>query len=126
MTHGPEFKVKTKINKALAALPECYRFCPVQNGMGAPGLDYFCCIAGRFVAIEAKVPGKHMTPRQEVTAAVIRAAGGLVFEIHDDADIAAMLANLWLMIEFDREHSFVAETPSVSRAAPAGRRDDVP
>lgn len=97
----PEGRVKAKVNKALATLPETYRFCPVQNGMGAPALDYFCCIAGRFVAIETKVPGKHMTPRQEVTAAVIRAAGGLVFEIHDDADIATMLARLLLMIEFD-------------------------
>lgn len=87
----PEGRVKTKVKRALG---EHYRFMPVQNGMGAPGLDFFCCIEGLFVAIETKVPGKPLTPRQYETAKAIARSGGLVFVIRDDADIYAMFAKL--------------------------------
>lgn len=122
----PEGRVKVKVNKALSSLPQAYRFMPVQNGMGAPGLDYYCCIAGRFVAIETKVEGKPLTPRQEITKANIEAAGGTVFVIRTDDDIALMMARLYIMIEFDREHCFVAEAPSLHRPADPGRRGHVP
>lgn len=88
----PEGRVKAKVDRALAKLSRTYKFKPVQNGMGAPGLDYYCCINGLFVAIETKVPGKHPTPRQEETIKSIRAAGGLVFVIHDQDEINAMVA----------------------------------
>lgn len=83
----PEGRIKAKVDKALASLPNCYRFKPVQNGMGAPGLDYYCCVHGKFVAIETKRPGKNPTSRQEQTIAKIRAAGGFVFVVHDDDDL---------------------------------------
>lgn len=98
----PEGKVKAKVNRALAKLPHTYKFCPVQNGMGAPGLDYYCCIGGLFVAIETKVPGKDMTDRQKITRDQIEAAGGLVFCIHDQAEIDTMLAQIALHQEFAR------------------------
>jgi hypothetical protein len=87
----PEGKVKAKVKRALEKLRRKYHFMPVQNGMGAPALDIFCCIEGFFVAIETKVPGKHMTERQMVTASQIADAGGLVFVIHDDDEIEAMM-----------------------------------
>lgn len=80
-----------------------YRFMPVQNGMGIPGLDFFTCIAGRFVAIETKAPGKKMTERQENTAAQIIAAGGMVFVIDSDESVTLMMARIHLMIEFGAE-----------------------
>jgi hypothetical protein len=58
-----------------------YRFMPVQNGMGAPGLDFYLCAGGWFIAIETKAPGKYLTPRQETTKAEIEAADGLVFVV---------------------------------------------
>lgn len=122
----PEGRVKEKVKKALAVLPQCYRFMPVQNGMGTPGLDFYTCIAGRFVAIETKTPGNHLTERQSLTAEQITQSGGIVFEVHDDADIAAMMANLWLMIEFDRECNRVAEASGRRRPSGGWCRDDVP
>lgn len=84
----PEGRVKAVVNRRMeAAFPDAYRFMPVQNGMGAPGLDEFWCIEGLFVAIETKVPGKHMTPRQQVTRDKIIRAGGIVFCVHDGDEI---------------------------------------
>jgi len=90
----PEGKVKAAVKKALASLTRRYHFMPVQNGMGAPGLDFYCCIGGFFVAIETKAPGKHLTERQIETASQIAIAGGVVFVIRDQADIDYMMATL--------------------------------
>ncbi len=87
----PEGRVKARVNRALSSLRKCYKFMPVQNGMGAPGLDYYCCIGGKFVAIETKAPGKHLTPRQMDTVDNIENAGGVVFVIRDQEDIDNML-----------------------------------
>lgn len=122
----PEGRIKEKVKKALATLPQMYRFMPVQQGMGIPGLDFFTCIAGRFVAIETKAPGKKMTERQENTAAQIVAAGGLVFVIDSDESITLMMARIHLMIEFDNEPDRLAEAPSSRRPTPARGGDDVP
>lgn len=98
----PEGKVKAKVNRRMRDHfgTRLYRFMPVQNGMGAPSLDYLCCVSGLFVAIETKVPGKHMTPRQIITRDEIEMAGGLVFEIHDDAEIDTMIAQIELHLHF--------------------------
>jgi hypothetical protein len=99
----PEGKVKTQINKALKALhgskgPDCcyyvYRFMPVQNGMGIPGLDYFLCINGHFVAIEAKAKGKKPTPRQLQTMEEIRAAEGITFVVDDKASLDEAISRI--------------------------------
>lgn len=58
-----------------------YWHMPVQNGMGAPSLDFICCLNGLYFAIETKAEGKMMTPRQDKTAEEIRAAGGKVFVV---------------------------------------------
>jgi hypothetical protein len=83
----PEGRVKALVNRRDEGShfdTRMYKFMPVQNGMGAPALDYYCCVDGLFVAVETKVPGKHMTPRQDTTAGEIKSAGGMVFEIHDE------------------------------------------
>ena len=90
----PEGKVKAKVKRALDKLLYQYRFMAVQNGMGAPALDFFCCISGKFVAIETKVPGKGLTPRQEATKRDIEAACGLVCVIWDDASLAEEMARI--------------------------------
>ena len=76
------------MKRALDKLPRQYRFMPVQNGMGAPGLDFYCCINGRFVAIETKAPGGKLTARQEQTKAAIEAAGGVVFVVDGEWALA--------------------------------------
>ena len=87
----PEGRVKAKVTKALKGRPHTWRFMPVQNGMGAPALDYIICIEGYLVAIETKVPGKQLTPRQKLTAREITAARGTVYVVRDDADLALAL-----------------------------------
>jgi len=68
---------------------------PVQNGMGAPSLDFIGSYKGYFFAVETKAPGKKPTPRQEVTIETIRAAGGAVFVI--DGDTSHLVAWLELL-----------------------------
>jgi len=79
----PEGKVKAAVKEVLKA-HGAYWHCPVQNGMGAPSLDFICCFKGRYFGIETKAPGKKPTPRQELTIKAIRDAGGKVFVIDGD------------------------------------------
>jgi hypothetical protein len=83
-----ESKVKHKLKAYLQAC-KSYWFMPVQTGYGATSLDFLCCVNGRFFAYETKRPGKHLTPRQWLVAAQIRAAGGKVFMVtlDDDGDL---------------------------------------
>lgn len=90
----PEGKVKAMVKRNLKTLAKVYSFMPVQNGMGAPGLDLFNCINGYFVAIETKAKGKTLTPRQEQTKADIEAAGGLVLVVDDFASMALAMATI--------------------------------
>ena len=79
----PEGKTKVAV-KAVLRAHGAYWHCPVQNGMGAPSLDFICCFKGRYFAVETKAPGKKPTPRQEITISEIRDAGGKVFVIDGD------------------------------------------
>lgn len=86
----PEGKIKNRFNKRLKQLyaDKVYRFMPVQTGYGAPGLDYYMCAGGYFVAVETKADkNKSLTPRQQATKAAIEAAGGLVLVVFDDDSI---------------------------------------
>lgn len=71
----PEGRVKDHVKRYLKA-KGAYWFMPVQNGMGAPSLDFLVCYKGRWLAIETKTGTKDMTPRQRVTARLMEAAGG--------------------------------------------------
>lgn len=90
----PEGRIKSKVTAALKQLG-VYRFMPVQNGMGAPALDYYCCVYGHFVAVETKAPGKTLTPRQCITKAAIEESGGQVFVVDGETSLHAMVA--WIM-----------------------------
>lgn len=92
----PEGRVKARVKRVLDE-HHAYWFCPVQNGMGAPGLDFMHIqIKGVPVfAVETKAPGKKPTVRQERTIDSIRKAGGVVFVI--DGDTEEM--ELWIAAE---------------------------
>jgi len=83
--------IKKRVKDVLALGGRIYTFMPVQRGFGPAGLDYFCCFKGRFLAVETKVPGKKLTPRQIVTATTIAKAGGMVCVIRDDDDMRMMM-----------------------------------
>jgi hypothetical protein len=78
----PEAKVKIRV-KVLLALHNVYWHMPVQNGMGAPSLDFVCCHKGRYFAIETKAGDKKATPRQQITINAIHRAGGPAFVVNE-------------------------------------------
>ncbi len=93
----PESKVKKKVNKALKPFIDsgrAWKFMAVQTGYGMPGLDYFLCAGGTFIAVETKVKGKEMTERQKTTARAICGAGGRVFMVDDEVSLAAVVDEL--------------------------------
>lgn len=95
----PEGKVKAQVNKALAELPKTWKFMPVQTGYGMPGLDYFLCINGHFVAIETKDAGKYLTPRQEKTTAAIQIAGGKVYVVDGAASLKYVMKQIKKLLD---------------------------
>lgn len=78
----PEGKVKTLVKKLLAE-HGAYWHCPVQNGFGAPSLDFIGCHRGKYYGIETKAGKARPTPRQETTMGLIRQAGGLAFLVNE-------------------------------------------
>ena len=91
----PEGRVKAAIDKVLKAAPYCYYHKPVQNGMGAPTLDYVGCSRGRYFTIEAKAPGKEPTARQKATLEQVQYAGGTTFVIDGPGEAMDFLTE-WL------------------------------
>lgn len=78
----PEGKVKERVKRVLKHHGS-YWHMPVQNGMGAPTLDFIGCHQGRFFGIETKPGNKQPTPRQKLTMEAMEAAGGKTFLIND-------------------------------------------
>lgn len=74
----PEGKLKLEVKAYLKSIGAYWRM-HVPSGYGKQGLDFECCIKGRYVAIETKAPGKLPTPRQDATMREINAAGGIAF-----------------------------------------------
>lgn len=89
----PEGKVKNKVKEVLKRY-NVYWHCPVQNGMGAPSLDFICCIRGKYFGIETKAANKKPTPRQETTIHSIQSAGGVAFVVNEVEGMD--LLELWL------------------------------
>lgn len=81
----PEGKVKDRVKKRLKRAG-AYQHWPVQTGYGAACLDCHGCYFGIYFAIETKAPGKHPTPRQELTMEAVREAGGFVLVIGESFD----------------------------------------
>ncbi len=90
----PEGRVKALIDRVLKEQHDTYYHKPVQNGMGAPTLDYVGCSAGRYFVVEAKAPGKLPTARQNDTMAKVVAAGGVAFVVDGEESLYEL--RLWL------------------------------
>jgi hypothetical protein len=75
----PEAIVKDAIKKVLKEYNVWY-FMPSANGFGKVGVpDFICCWKGRFLAIEAKAPGKinNTTANQKMRIQEINDAMGI-------------------------------------------------
>lgn len=100
----PEKLVKDRVKKLLKEY-RCYVFMPVQSGYGSATLDFLGTHRGRFFAVETKAPGRKLSPRQELIADMIRAAGGAVFIIGEEYyeelnTFSGMeLLEAWLLLE---------------------------
>ena len=91
----PEGKVKDMVRRKMErAFPKCYRFMPVQSGMGATTLDFLYCVEGLFISIETKAGTKKPTPRQDYVAQQITAAGGLTFVVRDEESMEAAIREI--------------------------------
>lgn len=95
----PEGKVKDRVKKVLRDYG-VYWHCPVQNGMGAPSLDFVCCFHGFFFSIETKAGNKQPTPRQEITIAEMRKAGAKVFVVNEETGTDELVS--WLEVTNER------------------------
>ena len=92
----PEGKVKERVKRLLKKY-DAYYHMPVMNGMGAPTLDFVCCLNGRYITIETKAPGGKPTKRQEITMNEVRQAGGFVFVVAVDRDFDILEAYLQML-----------------------------
>lgn len=81
----PEGRVKLAIKKVLKR-EGIYFYMPGQSGYGVVGiLDFMCCNKGKYLAIEAKAPGKRngTTPNQRMQIYLTIEAGGDAIVVDD-------------------------------------------
>ena len=75
-----------------------YFFSPVQTGYGKRSVDDLICFRGRFIAAEAKRPGKYKDPWQGCTGIQkiclhdVSSAGGTAFA-YDDFETAVRIVS---------------------------------
>ena len=84
-----EGKIKALINKVLVK-NKAWSLMPVPTGFQGRTVDYIVCCKGRFIAIEAKAPGKKPTTRQEYVLQLIREAGGITYVIDSEESVDAL------------------------------------
>ncbi len=114
----PEAKAKQRIKKLLNKYG-VYSHMPVQNGMGAPTLDFICCYKGLYLAIEAKAPGKKPTTRQLKTMEQIAKAGGIAMTVGTtEAQFEAL--EKFLEALYDKRISFTEAPKTGAEEQPSG------
>jgi hypothetical protein len=93
MAATPEGRVKDAIKKVLKEYNVWY-FMPSANGFGKVGVpDFICCWKGRFLAIEAKAPGKinNTTPNQKMRIQEINDAMGIALAVDNAQTVKDIL-----------------------------------
>lgn len=92
-----EAKVKQEIHDALkyqqVTYGDTYYFMPPANGYGRAGIpDFVACVAGTFVAFEAKGEGGKTTALQDRELQRINDAGGIALVVDHKHDVRAVVA----------------------------------
>jgi len=84
MAATPESKVKDKIKKVLED-NHVYYAMPIGSGYGRSGVpDFLCCVAGQFLAIEAKATSKDTPTALQIREMKrIEASHGMAMVIHE-------------------------------------------
>lgn len=84
MAATPEALVKRQIRKILDAEGVYYAM-PMGTGYGNSGVpDFLCCVAGKFLAIEAKAGRGKTTALQDAHLEKIKAANGVAMIINEE------------------------------------------
>lgn len=89
----PEGRVKQKIKEYLNH-NDIWYFMPAANGFGKVGVpDFVCCAKGKFLAIEAKAPGRReqTTANQNMRITEIQKAGGWAVVVDDVTQLKEFL-----------------------------------
>lgn len=113
-----EGALKDKI-KAWLKNRNAYFFMPVQMGYGSTTVDFLCCVNGKFVGVETKAEGKKPTPRQELTIADIRKAGGISFWCDSFESFLINMAALGAIKPSDRDYRepLIASPPTAGNVS---------
>ena len=93
MAATPEGKVKDQIKKLLRD-KQIWFFMPVPGRISVHGVpDFICCWNGRFLAIEAKAPGRrgNTTPNQDQRIKEIQRADGVALVVDDVEQLKEVL-----------------------------------
>ena len=90
-----EKDIVTAIMRYLKTVPDCFAWKEHGGMYGTAGLpDIICCIGGRFVAFEVKVPTGKLTKLQEITIQRIKAAKGEACKVTSVEDVKSILDSL--------------------------------
>ena len=89
-----ERDVVTAIKKYLISLGGDIFFWKEHGGpYGTSGIpDIICCYKGRFLGLEAKLPGGKLTELQRRTLDKINAAGGIARQVQSVDDVKVIIA----------------------------------
>ena len=89
-----ERDVVAAIKKYLSSLGSDIFFWKEHGGpYGTSGIpDIICCYKGRFLGLEAKLPGGKLTELQKRTLGKINAAGGIALRVESVDDVKAVIA----------------------------------
>ncbi len=101
-----ERDIVAAIKKYLASLGGDVFFWKEHGGpYGTSGIpDIICCYKGRFLGLEAKLPGGRLTELQKRALNRINAAGGIARRVESVEDVKAVIA------QADMEHGMGEET----------------
>jgi len=90
-----EKDITNLILRYMKTVPDCFAFKEHGGMYGTAGLpDVICCIGGRFVALEVKVPGGRLTKLQETTLQKIQRAKGIAHKVTSLQEVKEIIQNL--------------------------------
>lgn len=89
-----EKDIVAAIRRYLGTLGEDVFFWKEHGGpYGVSGVpDIICCYKGRFLGLEAKLPGSRLTPLQRRALEKINRAGGIARRVESVEDVKAVIA----------------------------------
>jgi len=88
-TKMKEQDIQAKIQKYIKARGGYVVKTITSNRAGIP--DLLCCISGKFIGIEVKMPGANASPLQLANGTMIEAAGGLFLVATSAAEVRDFL-----------------------------------